>query len=76
VLIKLCICATDNRMVGAVMVDSHPVYGSASLSIRSGKTYRTVSTVGASGATVGATVVPTTSDTTLVFDLHSAAKSD
>lgn len=43
-------------------MQSHPVYGSASLSVRSGKTYRTVTLVGGSGADVGARRVPTASD--------------
>lgn len=54
--------ATDNHLVGEVMVQSHPVYGSASLSVRSGKTYRTVTLVASGGAIVGATRVPTASD--------------
>lgn len=44
------------------MVQSHPVYGSASLSVRSGKTYRTLTLVATDGAVVGATRVPTASD--------------
>ncbi|GLD96587.1 hypothetical protein PINS_up005270 [Pythium insidiosum] len=52
----------DNRMVGEVMVESHPVYGSASLSIRSGRVYRLVSQVGTGGASVGATRIPTSTD--------------
>lgn len=57
-------------MVGEVIVENHPVYGSASVSIRSGKTYRTVSYVGSSGATIGAVVIPTSSDARYVQDRY------
>ncbi|ETM55198.1 hypothetical protein L914_01559 [Phytophthora nicotianae] len=56
----------DNHMVGDVSVRSHPVYGSASLSVRSGKIYRNIDSVGSSGAAVGAMSVPTSNDLRLV----------
>lgn len=49
-------------MVGDVTVKNHPVYGSASLSVRSGKVYRNIDSVGSPGAVVGARSVPTTRD--------------
>ncbi|KAG2802974.1 hypothetical protein PC111_g18877, partial [Phytophthora cactorum] len=52
----------DNHLVGDVSVRSHPVYGSASLSVRSGKIYRNIDSVGSPGAAVGAKSVPTGND--------------
>ncbi|KAE9176683.1 hypothetical protein PF002_g28544, partial [Phytophthora fragariae] len=52
----------DNHMVGDVTVKNHPVYGSASLSVRSGKVYRNIDSVSSPGAVVGARSVPTTRD--------------
>ncbi|KAJ8576865.1 hypothetical protein ON010_g2341 [Phytophthora cinnamomi] len=53
---------TDNHMVGEVTVKSHPIFGSASLAVRSGKVYRNIDSVGSPGAVVGARSVPTTND--------------
>ncbi|KAH7477140.1 uncharacterized protein KRP23_7813 [Phytophthora ramorum] len=52
----------DNHLVGDVSVQSHPVYGSASLSVRSGKVYRNIDSIKSPGASVGATSVPTSKD--------------
>lgn len=54
--------ALDNHLVGSVTVDSHPVYNSASLSIRSGKIYRTVTLVADGGASIMSIRVPTQAD--------------
>jgi hypothetical protein len=61
-----CGAAVDNHLVGDVSVRSHPVYGSASLSVRSGKVYRNIDSVKSPGALAGATSVPTANDVRFV----------
>ncbi|OQR96629.1 hypothetical protein ACHHYP_14463 [Achlya hypogyna] len=59
----------DNRFLGDVTVESHPIFGSATLSITSSGLFRVVSTVSASGAPVSATWIPTSTDVSKLVDI-------
>ncbi|CAK4713245.1 unnamed protein product [Aphanomyces euteiches] len=58
----------DNRFLGQVVVESHPTFGSASVSIDSGSRFHAATSVGSAGASLLSVVIPTASDATTLIN--------
>ncbi|EQC26242.1 hypothetical protein SDRG_15903 [Saprolegnia diclina VS20] len=58
----------DNRFLGDVSVESHPIFGSASVEITSSGLFRAATTVGTGGAPIAATWIPTATDASAFVD--------